>query len=322
MFAEDGTVRAPYKGLHSALAPSDAEDLEARAQALGRAFVDQGITFSLSGRERPFPLDLVPRGIAAAEWSRLEKSIVQRVTALEMFLSDVQRGPVDAAQRQPADVILSRVETTPSTRSYRYTDYWGTVVTAFDLHAPHTGLYFVGSSVVETDPTTVIEEPAGWDALAGERVVDRFTEVLGHSTYVPENAKLTKVARELRAAHDPVAAVRAAGGFVHSEMSYIPGTTGVHSSAIDAWQERSGVRHYAHLTLLVLRGMGIPSRYVFGYLHPRRNAELGETVQGESHAWMEVWTGSWWGFDPTNDVDVSPSTSRWAWAVTTATCRR
>ena len=37
------------------------------------------------------------------------------------------------------NVILSRVETTPSTRSYRYTDYWGSVVTAFDLHAPHTG---------------------------------------------------------------------------------------------------------------------------------------------------------------------------------------
>ncbi len=204
------------------------------------------------------------------------------------------------------NVILSRVETTPSTRSYRYNDYWGTVVTAFDLHAPHTGLEVVGSSVVETDPTTVTEEPVGWDTLTGEQVVDRFTEVLGHSTYVPANAKLAKVARELRAAHDPVAAVRAAGGFVHSEMSYIPGTTGVHSSAIDAWQERSGVcQDYAHLTLLLLRDMGIPSRYVSGYLHPRRNAELGETVQGESHAWVEVWTGSWWGFDPTNDVDVS-----------------
>lgn len=204
------------------------------------------------------------------------------------------------------NVILSRVETTPSTRSYRYNDYWGTVVTAFDLHAPHTGLEVVGSSVVETDPTTVTENPVGWAELSGERIVDRFTEVLEHSTYVPENLKLTKLARELRAAHEPVAAVRAAGGFVHSEMSYIPGTTGVHSSAIDAWKERSGVcQDYAHLTLLLLRGMGIPSRYVSGYLHPRRNAELGETVQGESHAWVEVWTGSWWGFDPTNGVDVS-----------------
>lgn len=89
MFHRDGSVRSAYKVLHAALAPSDAEDLQARADALGRAFVDQGITFSLSGQERPFPLDLVPRVIAAAEWTRLERGIVQRVQALEAFLADV-----------------------------------------------------------------------------------------------------------------------------------------------------------------------------------------------------------------------------------------
>lgn len=89
-----------------------------------------------------------------------------------------------------------------------------------------------------------------------------FTEVLEHSTYVPENLKLTKLARDLPAEHDPVAAVRAAGGFVHSEMSSIPGTTGVHSSAIDAWQARPGVcQDYAHLTLLLLRGIGMGRDY-------------------------------------------------------------
>ena len=59
------------------------------ARSLGRAFIDQGITFSLSGQERPFPLDLVPRVISAAEWSRLEKGITQRVKALELYLDDV-----------------------------------------------------------------------------------------------------------------------------------------------------------------------------------------------------------------------------------------
>lgn len=204
------------------------------------------------------------------------------------------------------NVILSRVETTPSTRAYRYTDYWGTTVTAFDLHAPHTGLEVVGSSVVETDPTTVTEAPVSWDELGTERVFDRYTEVLGYSDYVPENTKLLRTAQEIRGGHDPVAAVRAAAGFVNAELAYVPGTTGVHSSAVDAWKERSGVcQDYAHLTLLLLRGMGIPSRYVSGYLHPRRSAGLGETVQGDSHAWVEVWTGSWWGFDPTNNVEVN-----------------
>ncbi|TGD90863.1 circularly permuted type 2 ATP-grasp protein [Mycolicibacterium sp. CH28] len=89
MFDNQGNVRGPYKGIFAELAPSDAEELEARAEALGRAFIDQGITFSLSGQERPFPLDLVPRVISAAEWSRLERGITQRVKALEMYLDDI-----------------------------------------------------------------------------------------------------------------------------------------------------------------------------------------------------------------------------------------
>jgi uncharacterized circularly permuted ATP-grasp superfamily protein len=89
MFDAQGNVRGPYKGIFAELAPSDASDLEARADALGRAFIDQGITFSLSGQERPFPLDLVPRVISAAEWTRLERGITQRVKALEHYLDDI-----------------------------------------------------------------------------------------------------------------------------------------------------------------------------------------------------------------------------------------
>ncbi len=89
MFDAQGAVRGPYRGIYAELAPSDASELEARAEALSRAFLDQGITFSLSGQERPFPLDLVPRVISAAEWTRLERGIIQRVKALELYLDDI-----------------------------------------------------------------------------------------------------------------------------------------------------------------------------------------------------------------------------------------
>jgi len=89
MFDAQGNVRGPYKGIYAELAPSDASDLKARSEALARAFIDQGITFSLSGQERPFPLDLVPRVISAAEWARLERGIIQRVKALELYLDDI-----------------------------------------------------------------------------------------------------------------------------------------------------------------------------------------------------------------------------------------
>jgi len=89
MFHADGTVRSAYRALHNAIAPTAAADLAVRSEALDRAYVDQGITFSLSGQERPFPLDIVPRVISAAEWGKLAKGIVQRVKALEAFLADI-----------------------------------------------------------------------------------------------------------------------------------------------------------------------------------------------------------------------------------------
>jgi uncharacterized circularly permuted ATP-grasp superfamily protein len=89
MFDPVEGVRPAYRRLHESLLPLQPGDLKARSEALDRALVDQGITFSLSGEERPFPLDLVPRVITSAEWSRLERGIVQRVRGLEAFLADI-----------------------------------------------------------------------------------------------------------------------------------------------------------------------------------------------------------------------------------------
>jgi len=60
----------------------------------------------------------------------------------------------------------------------------------------------------------------------------------------------------------------------------------------------------AHVTLGALRSVGIPARYVSGYLHPKPDAPLGETIMGESHAWVEWFTGDWFGYDPTNMIDI------------------
>jgi transglutaminase-like putative cysteine protease len=56
---------------------------------------------------------------------------------------------------------------------------------------------------------------------------------------------------------------------------------------------------------MVLRGIGIPGRYVSGYLHPERDPVVGDTVDGRSHAWIEVWTGDWWSYDPTNATEIN-----------------
>lgn len=85
----DGRPREHSAPLVDALRGLSPEDLDVRAAALASAFRDQGITFSLSGEERPFPLDVVPRVVDADEWDLVERGVSQRVRALEAFLADM-----------------------------------------------------------------------------------------------------------------------------------------------------------------------------------------------------------------------------------------
>ncbi len=89
MFDGSGNPRTPYKALYEVLQSLSADDFESRCAARDHAFRDQGITFSHSGEERPFPLDLVPRILSANIWPTIEAGVSQRVRALEAFLADV-----------------------------------------------------------------------------------------------------------------------------------------------------------------------------------------------------------------------------------------
>ncbi|MCV7077930.1 transglutaminase family protein [Mycobacterium szulgai] len=204
------------------------------------------------------------------------------------------------------NVILNRVETIPATRSYRYIDYWGTAVTAFDLHAPHTELTVTSSSVVETERPEPPTATASWADLESVAVIDRFDEVLQPTPHTPASKRVAAVGKRLMKTHPPAEAVVAAARWARTEMDYLPGTTGVHSSGLDALEKGKGVcQDFAHLSLMVLRSMGIPGRYVSGYLHPKREAVVGKTVDGRSHAWIQAWTGGWWNYDPTNETEIN-----------------
>ncbi|MBW0016027.1 MAG: transglutaminase family protein [Mycobacterium sp.] len=204
------------------------------------------------------------------------------------------------------NVVLNRVETIPATRSYRYDDYWGTAVTAFDLHAPHTDLTVTSASVVETERPEPPATKVTWTDLQSAAVIDRFDEVLRPTRYTPTSKRVSAVGERIMKYNEPGDAVVAAARWARSELDYIPGTTGVHSSGLDALESGRGVcQDFAHLTLILLRNMGIPGRYVSGYLHPKREAAVGKTVDGRSHAWIQAWTGSWWNYDPTNDTEIT-----------------
>ena len=89
----NGDLRPHYRALAETLARLPEEELQRRKQSADLAFLTQGITFTVYGRdegtERIFPYDLLPRLITAQEWDRIERGLTQRITALNLFLRDV-----------------------------------------------------------------------------------------------------------------------------------------------------------------------------------------------------------------------------------------
>ena len=93
MFRANGRARQHYKALYSKLLSLPSEELMRSKQEADLSFFNQGITFTVYGREegteRIFPHDLLPRIIPAAEWDTIEKGLTQRITALNLFLKDI-----------------------------------------------------------------------------------------------------------------------------------------------------------------------------------------------------------------------------------------
>jgi uncharacterized circularly permuted ATP-grasp superfamily protein len=93
MLASDSSVRPHYARFLKHFSEMNAEEFEAKRHAIDMAFLRQGVTFNVygdaKGAERVFPFDLMPRIIPASEWAHLEKGLIQRITALNMFLHDI-----------------------------------------------------------------------------------------------------------------------------------------------------------------------------------------------------------------------------------------
>jgi transglutaminase-like putative cysteine protease len=205
-------------------------------------------------------------------------------------------------ERQLTLESIVTVNPSPPIRMLRYFDYWGTAVHAFDLHVPHESLTLEALSLVETNPA-IRPTHSTWDEVDDPVTQDRFGELLAPTPYVPEAENITEVAREIRAQPSPGAAVMAAVDWVRGALVYEAGATSVTTTALEALRGGRGVcQDFAHLTLAALRAAKIPARYASGYFYSTNDSAIGETITGESHAWVEAWTGRWWGVDPTNGV--------------------
>jgi uncharacterized circularly permuted ATP-grasp superfamily protein len=112
MFAAANEPRPAYRALCESVSELPPAELKRRQQAADLAFLHQGITFTVYGRdegtERVFPYDLMPRIVAADEWETIERGLTQRILALNLFLRDVyHEGKILADRVVPPDLVWS-----------------------------------------------------------------------------------------------------------------------------------------------------------------------------------------------------------------------
>jgi uncharacterized circularly permuted ATP-grasp superfamily protein len=112
MFAGPDELHPHYEPLFERFASLPADELQRRKHAAEVSFLNQGITFTVYGRdegkEHIFPYDLVPRIITAAEWATVERGLTQRLTALNLFLRDIyNEGRILADGIVPREIVYS-----------------------------------------------------------------------------------------------------------------------------------------------------------------------------------------------------------------------
>jgi transglutaminase-like putative cysteine protease len=213
--------------------------------------------------------------------------------------NEARMTPISAANQE---VRHSHIAVLPVVTLSTHTDYFGTRVTSFDIQEPHSQLEVEARSTVESRAAT-LEDPIAWSELRSASLVDLFSEYL----FATNRTNLAGDALSSRDDWLDIAdlheCVEAVGAHVRAHVRYVPGATTVSATAQEAWDRGEGVcQDITHVTIGLLRAVGIPARYVSGYLYPSTEAEVGAAVAGQSHAWVEYFAGAWTGMDPTNGV--------------------
>jgi transglutaminase-like putative cysteine protease len=188
-----------------------------------------------------------------------------------------------------------RIVTDPGGDVLGYLDRFGNTVRHFDTIAPHDRLVVSTSSEVST-PEAFADPERELSPL------DRY-DYLQPTAYAPFSPETWALARGCAVPGDGVATAGAVMAAVHGALAYVPGSTTVKTTAAEALAHGRGVcQDFAHLMIAACRALGLPARYVSGYvLAPRRGAAAA------SHAWCDVFVAGqgWRSLDPTHRAEQS-----------------
>ncbi len=203
------------------------------------------------------------------------------------------------------------LEIDPHAQVFSYADAWGNTVRHFDVPHPHSRLTITARSTVETaamaEPPATLT-PEEWTRLKADSTRAENWDFLHPHGY----ARRTEALGSFCAEHgvdtltdlDPMTAARRVNEIIFKALDYESGVTAADSPIDEALGAGRGVcQDFAHIMIAILRGWGVPARYVSGYV--ATNAGGSDRSRPDaSHAWVEVLFPSlrWVGFDPTNNV--------------------
>jgi transglutaminase-like putative cysteine protease len=205
----------------------------------------------------------------------------------------------------------------PRTRVQFYRDYLGNTVHHFDVPGRHKQLSIIADALVDVQPLQALPASLGesaWDELDEMVAAGDYIEMLMPSHFGQSSELLERFAQELdvdsreRARRrDPLHLMLDLNAALYSKIAYVPKSTRVDSPIDHALESRKGVcQDFAHIMIGLGRRIGIPCRYVSGYLF-QRAGDKTRSAEGATHAWVEALLPGlgWVGLDPTNNVLVS-----------------
>ena len=207
-------------------------------------------------------------------------------------------------------VLGAAIETTPKYASIdTRTDYFGNSVTLVSILESHDDFSIVATSSVEVEARpSALASDMPWEVARDEVVSGRSAgtleavEFVFDSPFVASAPELAAYAAPSFGAGRPLAsAVQDLSHRIHSEFTYKPTSTAIDTPLSEVLRRRHGVcQDFAHVMIGALRSMGLPARYVSGYLRSGADYQGAEA----SHAWVSTFLpgSGWLDFDPTNDV--------------------
>jgi transglutaminase-like putative cysteine protease len=237
------------------------------------------------------------------------KIVVEHRTTLE-YSADVVQSVMDARLGPRTDEhqrwTAFELKVAPSAAIRRYADGFGNVAHLITVAKPHRIIEVVTRSEVETTLADPFKPPRAAPASLGP---GETVDYLGPSPLIPRVEELVTTATAVAVdGEGPLEVVQRLMHVVFERFGYRSDVTTVATTVTDVLDHKTGVcQDFAHVLIGLCRSVGIPARYVSGYIVAGAHAGAPTRGTAASHAWVEAFipTHGWRGFDPTNDVMAS-----------------